>query len=374
VPRASVVVETAISRSPRARQLEGLFDVPPAEKCRLEWNIDAPFEERPWNVGLIVGPSGSGKSTIARKLFPGRIVGGFEWKGASVIDDFPADCTLEEIGSICNAVGFSTIPAWLRPFRVLSNGEQFRVTLARALVETRELVVFDEFTSVVDRQVAKIASHAVQKAVRKRKRQFVAVTCHYDVEDWLQPDWVLDMETQQFRWRSLRGRPPIAVEIRRVDREAWRVFAPFHYMSAELHRAAECWCLFAEGQPAAFAGILFRPNARGAGQWPCFGISRLVTMPDWQGLGLAFVLMDTLGGLYRAQRKRLHIYPMHPAFVRAVDRSRNWALLQKPGNFRAKNQNGRANQHLSRNSRPCARFAYAGPELPPEQVQALMGT
>jgi ABC-type ATPase with predicted acetyltransferase domain len=34
----------------------------------------------------------------------------------------------------------------------------------------------DEFTSVVDRQVAKVASHTVQKAVRRQSRQLVAVT------------------------------------------------------------------------------------------------------------------------------------------------------------------------------------------------------
>ena len=39
----------------------------------------------------------------------------------------------------------------------------------------------DEFTSVVDRQVAQIGAHAIQKYVRKHGRQFVAVSCHYDI-------------------------------------------------------------------------------------------------------------------------------------------------------------------------------------------------
>jgi ABC-type ATPase with predicted acetyltransferase domain len=66
--------------------------------------------------------------------------------------------------------------------------------MARALSEDTDMVVIDEFTSVVDRQVAQVASHTVQKAVRRTPgRQFVAVTCHYDVTDWLQPDWVYDV-------------------------------------------------------------------------------------------------------------------------------------------------------------------------------------
>ena len=60
---------------------------------------------------------------------------------------------------------------WLRPFHVLSNGEQFRATIARALAESakgRELVVIDEFTSVVDRTVAQIGSAAIAKTIRRR--------------------------------------------------------------------------------------------------------------------------------------------------------------------------------------------------------------
>jgi ABC-type ATPase with predicted acetyltransferase domain len=45
------------------------------------------------------------------------------------------------------------------------------------------LVVFDEFTSVVDREIAKVSALAITKAVRRSKKKFVAVTCHYDVVD-----------------------------------------------------------------------------------------------------------------------------------------------------------------------------------------------
>jgi ABC-type ATPase with predicted acetyltransferase domain len=47
--------------------------------------------------------------------------------------------------------------------------------------------VVDEFTSVVDRQVAQIGSHAVPKLVRREERKPMVATCHYDVLDSLQP-------------------------------------------------------------------------------------------------------------------------------------------------------------------------------------------
>ena len=46
----------------------------------------------------------------------------------------------------------------------------------------RGCAVFDEYTSVVDRTVAQIGTAALAKTVRARGQQFVAVTCHEDVD------------------------------------------------------------------------------------------------------------------------------------------------------------------------------------------------
>ena len=90
-----------------------------------------------------------------------------------------------------------------------------RVDIARALLLNQSLVVFDEFTSVVDREVAKIASYAISKAVKHSNKQFIAVTCHYDIVDWLEPDWVFYTDTMTFdkkkdpnhklTWRSVNA-------------------------------------------------------------------------------------------------------------------------------------------------------------------------
>lgn len=217
MPAVDVVVETAISNSVRARQLRAMFDVPVEKKCTLQWQGELPIEQEDWNVGLIVGPSGSGKTTVARSTFGENFHPDMEWRAASVIDDFAAGSSMESISKACQAVGFNTIPAWLRPHSVLSNGEKFRVELARRVLELPDPVVVDEFTSVVDRQVAQIGAYAVAKWVRRERRKFVAVTCHYDVIEWLQPDWILEPATMKFTARRglQRSRPGIDVEIGR---------------------------------------------------------------------------------------------------------------------------------------------------------------
>lgn len=359
MPSIDLLVETSVSTSPRARQLEAMFDVPPQEKSTRAWKGELPIDERDWNVGLIVGPSGCGKSTILRGVFgdPPEL----EWRGASVIDDFAASLPMKDVAAACQAVGFNTIPAWLRPYAVLSNGEKFRVEMARRLLEESGTITVDEFTSVVDRQVAQIGAHAVQKSVRRSGKKFVAASCHYDIIDWLQPDWVLEPATMSFQWRSVQRRPAVEVELRRVHSRTWELFAPYHYMTADLHKAATCWCLFIQGSPVAFAGILHRPHPR---RDNIKGVSRLVTLPDWQGLGLALVLVDELGALYRAAGLELRTYPAHPALVRSFDRSPRWRLEKKPGQFSPVSVSLAG---VRTGGRPNAVFAYCGP---PAEVDA----
>jgi GNAT superfamily N-acetyltransferase len=235
-------------------------------------------------------------------------------------------------------------------------------------VPSDQPVVIDEFTSVVDRQVAKIGAHAVQKWARKHDRQFVAASCHYDIIDWLQPDWVLDVAERVFTWRSVQPRPRIAVDIRKVDYEVWRLFAPFHYLTATLNRTARCFVAFIDGQPTSFAGVLRRPHPKAK---DIMGVSRLVTLPDWQGLGLAFVLVEAIGGAYRVAGQRLRTYPAHPVLVHGFDRSPRWDMKQAPGMGRGVFKGPNTTMSEWRHgSRPCAVFEYVGKPWP-DRAEAL---
>src|SRR5215475_5239740 len=146
-----ITVESAVVESPRVAQVRGLFDLPEAKTSRLCWEVSLPLDERTWHVGLITGPSGSGKSTIARRLWPRETerAASFAWPAdRSVLDAFPGEMSVKDVTALLSSVGFSSPPAWLRPFRVLSTGQQFRVTLALLLASAPPggLVVCDEYT------------------------------------------------------------------------------------------------------------------------------------------------------------------------------------------------------------------------------------
>lgn len=169
-------------------------------------NID--IEGKQWNIGLIVGSSGSGKSTIAKELFKDSYIFEQTYSESSVIDDMPKDKSVKDITKAFTSVGFASPPSWLKPYSVLSNGEKMRCDLAKSILEEKEIVVFDEFTSVVNREVAKTGSFAIQKAIRKMNKKFVAVACHSDIIEWLQPDWIYNTDEQRFFFAQTNSSDP----------------------------------------------------------------------------------------------------------------------------------------------------------------------
>jgi ABC-type ATPase with predicted acetyltransferase domain len=154
------------------------------------WKLPSKLPKK-FKIGVIVGSSGSGKSTLLRKF---GIEEEPQWdSNKSIISHFDSpDDGISKLGS----VGFNSIPSWYKPYNVLSNGEKFRANLARKI---KTNAVIDEYTSVVDRTVAKAASIALSRYIKNNDVENVVIsTCHHDIVDWLEPDWVINTDTGQF--------------------------------------------------------------------------------------------------------------------------------------------------------------------------------
>ena len=107
-----ITVSTPIVESSRVLQIRGLFDLPVEKTSTLNWNVELPLDQRPWNLGLIVGPSGCGKTTIARHLFAGTLARQKpldEWPGdRSLLDAIPAELSIKDVAELLSGVGFAT--------------------------------------------------------------------------------------------------------------------------------------------------------------------------------------------------------------------------------------------------------------------------
>jgi GNAT superfamily N-acetyltransferase len=368
---AHITVESPIHITPRVQQVAGIFDLPASPTARLDWDVALPLDEKPWNIGLIVGPSGCGKSTIARALWPEETAAAaaLSWPGEqSILDAFPPEMSIKGVTALLCAVGFSSPPAWLRPFHVLSTGQQFRATLARLLAGASDrLVVLDEYTSVVDRTVAQIGSAAVARTIRQRQQRFIAVTCHEDVEAWLQPDWVYRPAEDLFAWRCLQRRPTIPLTLVRCQASAWGLFAPHHYLTTHLNRSAVCFLATWHEQPVAFSAWL--PFV-GAGP-PARREHRTVTLPDYQGVGIGNAVSATVAALWRGLGYRALSTTTHPAMIRSRCASPLWRMHRAPALASGRERKLKRLRHAT--TRLTAGFEYLGPALPRSLALALLG-
>jgi len=323
-------VESKVALTPRVAKLREIFDLPMVDKVERDWEASLPEDYWDWNVGLIVGPSGSGKTRMARELWGDYFADGYEWpKEGAVVDGFAEDLDVNDVAQLLTNVGFSSPPSWLRPFHTLSNGEQFRASLARSIVDPRELVVIDEFTSVVDRTVAQIGSCAFAREVRKRSKRVILLSCHYDVIDWLQPDWIYYVDEARFERRSLQRRPQIVVDVRQCAASMWKIFSPHHYLTAKLPGGSHCMVGLVTGRPAVFTANTFFPVPGWEGG--IRHISRLVCLPDFQGIGLGGTFNEYVASLWKCQGWRVRSIFAHPAVYAYYSRRPTWKLARKKG-------------------------------------------
>jgi len=118
----------------RAARVKSLFNC--ESGCDFALDAELPIDDGDWRIGVVVGPSGSGKSSIARALWPDVSLYAPSWSESSpIIEEITPDGGFDDVPEALSAVGLGSVPAWLRPFHVLSNGEQFRATMGRLLAE-----------------------------------------------------------------------------------------------------------------------------------------------------------------------------------------------------------------------------------------------
>lgn len=332
----------------RAARVKSLFNA--ENGCNFDLEVEAEFPEK-WNIGVVVGPSGSGKTSIGKKIFGEDKIYDYHEGWADdkpIIDCIAPEGDFNEVTGALANVGLGDVPAWLRPFRVLSNGEQFRAGLARVICEKPGEIVIDEFTSVIDRQIAKIGSQAFQKAWRRNNPggKVVLLTPHYDILEWVQPDWVIDTKTKTFSKERLR-RPEINLDIWKVDQSYWRFYKPHYYLDLPMPIAAQYFIGTVDGELACHIAVTPMFQCKG------YRGTRLVTMPEWQGAGvgskfLCFIGQYCLDGNARCNKQLpMYFHTSHPQLCGYLRHSKKWVQVSaemygvnKKKNARSINKHG----------------------------------
>ena len=272
-----------------------------------------------FNIGVIVGASGSGKSTLLAQF--GDTFYAVWDDSRSIASHFDS---VEDALERLSAAGLMSIPHWTKPYCDLSTGQKFRADLARVV---GDYAVIDEFTSVVDRNVAKSASAAFARYVRANNvKNVVIATCHRDVLEFLEPDWVIDTDSGSWANGRWLHRPELVLEIYPCSNEVWSHFAPHHYLSESLNKAAHCYLAVWEGQLVAFSSVLAYPSGTVTN---AFREHRLVVHPDYQGFGFGHSLSEAVAQHYVDNGKRFFSKTSHPRLGEYRDQSALWKPTSK---------------------------------------------
>ena len=145
-----------------------------------------------FNILVITGASGKGKSTFLKE-FKGYKTNAKSYDSAkAIVSNFS---TPVEASEKLSAVGLNSMPVWCRPRNVLSVGEGFRADLA---LNIDDYTIFDEFTSTIDRNVAKSTCNSIQRYIRNKNiTNVVFCSCHKDYIPFLKPDYLIDLDLEK---------------------------------------------------------------------------------------------------------------------------------------------------------------------------------
>lgn len=291
-------------------------------------NINMPFA---WNVGLIFGASGSGKTTLAKKVFGEEIFNTVLDEDKPIINQFPVNYTYDECAALLTGIGLNSVPCWVRPVKTLSNGQRARAEAALLMVQDKEIVCIDEWTSVVDRTVAKAMSYCLQKFARKFNKRIILLSCHYDVLEWLKPDFMIDCNEQKYINREnedffFTRREQLKFDIREIGRETWPYFSKYHYLSEKLPGGIiYLYGLFHGDKQVGFQ-CFANYTPKKPGKRMIFHSNRTVIHPDYQGLGLGIKLINESSRVFNEKYPEYKIMAKFSSLpvYRAMAKQKQW--------------------------------------------------
>jgi len=321
-----------------------------------------------WGIGVVHGPSGSGKTTVLRQLF-----GGADGKVATAVPDWNEDIPVlaaftdkffhgDPIGRL-NACALSGEERRTRISR-LSACARARAQVAWLLADD---VVLDEFTSLAPRRLAWEVARGVSEYVQNNGlKRVVVASVHEDVVAHLKPRWLFPTAVVSPCWklignskggdkfgaagdarygclallhdvaaprspptadRDLFAPPEITLQLARAPYYHYTTFEKHHYLQAStFSKGACCFEVCWNGRPVGFHATIPHFGLAGAGKGTSGAVRehRVVVLPDFQGIGLGWMMSEVMGERNVRFGRRFTSLTMHYTFGAGRDRSERW--------------------------------------------------
>lgn len=150
----------------------------------------------------IAGQSGSGKSLLLRDLVTQMRKDGLKVADLNSIElnekpviELIGDNTVKATDYLAKA-GISDAWIYIRKPSELSDGQRYRLKLAKVMESDADVWVADEFGAVLDRVTSRVVVFNTAKVARRLGKTLMVATTHTDLIDELAPNLTI---TKRFR-------------------------------------------------------------------------------------------------------------------------------------------------------------------------------
>lgn len=184
---------TSVKRTPRVLEIAESFGLGLSDKEFVVYDNLA-LEVRPADVVYITGQSGSGKSLLLKDLSAAMRAAGLKVADLNEVElpDEPViECvgkTIFEATDLLAKAGISDAYIYTRRPAELSDGQRYRLKLAKVMESGADVWIADEFGAVLDRATAKAVAFNVAKVARREGKTLMVATTHTDLVGELAPN------------------------------------------------------------------------------------------------------------------------------------------------------------------------------------------
>lgn len=189
----NVAFNTRVNKTIRTLEIAESFGLGLDEK---EWTLydNLELDIAGGDVVYVTGQSGSGKSVILRELQSLMAKNG---QTVASIDDFVfrddinvidqlGKTTSDALGLLSMA-GLNDAYLFVRKPSEMSDGQKYRLKIAKLIESGADVWVADEFGAVLDRVTAQVVASNLQRAARAAGATVIVATTHEDLKNALRP-------------------------------------------------------------------------------------------------------------------------------------------------------------------------------------------
>ncbi|HGL3854478.1 TPA: AAA family ATPase [Klebsiella aerogenes] len=189
----NVSFNTRVNKTIRTLEIAESFGLGLDDKAwTLYDNLELDIESG--DVVYVTGQSGSGKSVVLRELK--HLMADSGQRVASIDDFVFADDTnvIDQLGKttsdalgLLSMAGLNDAYLFVRKPSEMSDGQKYRLKIAKLIESGADVWVADEFGAVLDRVTAQVVASNLQRAARAVGATVIVATTHEDLKNALRP-------------------------------------------------------------------------------------------------------------------------------------------------------------------------------------------